>query len=361
MEFDQSRIEQKQKSLAVKLCQLPCFHLLKVANISVIDSGLSQPSFHVKYENKAYFAKYLDANSIEPLASQLAATHGISPKLIYVGYNWLITEFIAGEGLDTSIQSEDEKLAVMLTLLARCHSIGDLSQNKPQHLNSDIDHQNLSSVISRSVHQMSKLPFIPNLDIPSTVNLLLQNIVLNASQEQALKSLLNILQNNLANTSKIVAISQPVFCHGDANFSNVIQLENNTKSSIDLYKLIDFECACLASIEYDLAMLMAVNDIDSGKIEIIKSLYQQAFISINQYEKPLKIVDNLVSKAQDIVEISTSLVTCYLDLSLIINALWYISKYQSRKQSKYKKLAEKQLRLLADKHQQANIVLDEMR
>tara|TARA_R110000744_G_scaffold107699_3_gene204246 strand:- start:4848 stop:5921 length:1074 start_codon:yes stop_codon:yes gene_type:complete len=357
LKFDQSIIDQQQHSLALELCHLPCFNQLKVDGIRHIDAGLSNPCFHVSYENKSLFAKYLTANSIEPFVSQLAASKEIAPKLVYVGHNWLITEFITGQGLEKSDQSEDEKIAIVIALLTRCHSILDLSISK----NSYSNHQELAQKILITDVNVQKQSYIPNLDISATINQLLQKTKLSVAQDKALQFLLNILQKNLVNTTKLVSNLPLVLCHGDTNFSNVIQLKNDDTSAEPLYKLIDFECACIAPIEYELAMLMAVNNIGAGKVELIKSFYQQAIISKNLQNKPLDIVDNLASEAQGTYKISNNVVTCYLDFSLLINGLWYMVEYQRRKQLKYKNLAIKQLSILAIRYPQANIVLDEMR
>jgi thiamine kinase-like enzyme len=357
--FDQAIVDPQQQSLALKLSHLPCFNL-KADNISVINTGLSQPCFQVNYDNKTYFAKYLIADSIEPLASQFASRAGISPKLIYVGQNWLITEFIAGQGLDNGKQREEEKLAITIALLARCHSIA-LSSTSSKSESSHINNQNLTQKISLTDDQLSKQSYLPNLDISATIKQLLQNIVLSSTQHQALKSLVNVFQQNLAETDKIVQHTRHVFCHGDANYSNVIALKNVTKNPESLYKIIDFECACIAPIEYDLAMLMAVNSIDSSKVEMITSLYQQALTRLNQQKKLTDIVDNLTENTEKNDGISPALVTCYYDLSILINGLWYLSQYQKRKLIKYKILSIKQLMLLAIRHPQVNRLLDEMR
>ena len=357
MKFDQAIIDPHQQSLALKLSHLPCFNL-KVDNISVINAGLSQPCFQVNHEDKTYFAKYLIANSIEPLASQLAARDGISPKLIYVGQNWLITEFIEGQGLDNSNQSEEEKLAVTIALLVRCHNIA-LSSSKSESNHSN--HQNLTQKISLTDNQRSKKSYLQNLDISATIKQLLQNIALSSTQHQALKFLVNVFQQNLAETHEILQYTRQVFCHGDANYSNIIALKNETANSENLYKIIDFECACIAPIAYDLAMLMAVNSIDSSKVEMITSLYQQALTRLNQQKKLTDIVDNLAENTEKNDDISLGLVTCYYDFSLLINSLWYLSQYQERKLIKYKILSVKQLMLLATRYPQVNRVLDEMR
>jgi len=357
--FEQAIIDQEQQSLALKLSHLACFNL-KVDNISVINAGLSQPCFQVNYENKTYFAKYLIADSIEPLASQLAARDKISPKLIYVGQNWLITEFIAGKGLDNGKQSEEEKLAVTIALLARCHNIA-LSSTSSKSESSQSNHQNLAEKISLTDDQLSKQSYLPSLDISTTIEQLLQNIVLSSTQHQALKSLVNVFQQKLAEAHQIVQHTRQVFCHGDANYSNVIALKNETKNPESLYKIIDFECACIAPIEYDLAMLMAVNSIDSSQVEMITSCYQQALTRLNQQQKLTKIIDKLTEITQENSNVSPLLVMCYFDFSLLINSLWYLSQYQGRKLIKYKILSIKQLMLLAIRHPQVNRLLDEMR
>ena len=357
LKFDQSILDQQQQSLVRELCHLPCFNQLKIDGIRRIDTGLSNACFHVSYENKSLFAKHLTANSIEPLASELAASNGIAPKLVYVGHNWLITEFITGQGLDKSDQSEDEKIAIVLALLARCHSIFDVNLSHHSHGT----HQVFAQKILLSDLNLPKKPSIPNLDTSATIKQLLQKAELSVAQDNALHVLLTLLEKSLADTIKIVSNRQQVLCHGDTNFSNVIQRVNDDKSAKPIYQLIDFECACIAPIEYDLAMLMAVNHINANKVERIKLLYQQALISLNLQKNPLDIVENLASKVQDTFEISVKLVTCYLNLSFLINALWYLAEYQSRKQLKYKKLAEKQLNILAIRYPQANIILNEMR
>lgn len=355
MSFEHSiitQLDEKQQSLALKLCLLPCFTQHQIDSIRVINLGLSQPCFEVKYDDKYYFAKYLVASSIEPLASHLAASHGLSPKQVYLGHNWLISEFIAGEGLEQCLQTEDEKLVVLLALLARCHRI-------PYDIT---DHNYyLAPKVAQNSTNHSTQHSLPKLDIAAIIWQLWQNTTLSVSQTQVLEPLLNLLQQNLTNVMGKMPIIKAVFCHGDANFSNVIQGESKIKNAGNLYQLIDFECACIAPIEYDLAMLMAVNSIASSKIAMIKRGYQQALISLNQAKKPREIVDNLTTKLEVVASISPCLVTCYLDLSLLINGLWYLSQYQSRQQLKYKTLAIKQLTALAQRYPQARFVVDEMR
>ena len=348
-----------QQVLIQKLCQLPCFKYIKAADIKAIDDGLSQPCFCVTYKNNFYFAKYLGLNSIEATVAQLAAIQGISPDLIYVGHNWLITEFIVGEGLNTAIKSEDEKLSIMLALLSRCHSIA-YKQLKAPYL--PLEHSNKTVALNSSNDDQKTTKFeIPTLDILTTINSLLASLASNDAFKNRLLSLLSVLQHNLDQVANNVLISEPVLCHGDANFSNVMRVKNRDNSATDLYQLIDFECACIAPREFDIAMLLAVNEIERSKISTINLLDLQSENSdIKSGNEPL-IVDNLVINGQKKVSYSISMVTCYYDLSIIVNCLWYLSEYQSNKQENYNRLAINQMSLLADYYSQAITILDKMR
>jgi len=346
--FKQSIMDEQHQELAQKLCRLPCFEQLTLASIRVLEAGLSQPCFHVQHQGKTYFAKYLVTSSVEPFASQLAARAGIAPKLRYVGDNWLITEFIVGEGLDISARSVDEQLTTTLALLVRCHSI-DLQADKG------------ADALSVTASDAKSLP-LPTLDCTSIIRQLFQETQLSAAQAPVLKALFTLFQQNLANIADSERNTHQVFCHGDANFSNVIFAENNMitpeKSSA---LLVDFECACIAPVAFDLAMLMAINGLTVDKAAMINTLYQQAFIRLNQPEKPQEIVDNITDEAQNEVTDTLSLVTCYYDLSCLINVLWYMSQFQRRKLITYKKMAVQQLMLLAVRYPSTNMVINEMR
>ncbi|MFT5814204.1 MAG: thiamine kinase-like enzyme [Psychroserpens sp.] len=345
MTFDYTLNSLTDEQLLHRLRYLPCFAKHTVNNISVIEAGLSQASFHVECEGKSYFAKYLVDNSIEPQVSQLAAAHGFSPKVFYAEQPWLITEFIAGQGLEKSKQLEDEKLLITMSLLIQCHAISICDE--------DIKGQTVSLAI-------------PTLDIPTIISQLLQQLQLSKAQVQALKSLIYLFQQNLIKAHSNVDNTKLVLCHGDANFSNVITTNISHLTGADKgikigYQLVDFECARIAPPEYDLAMLMAVNDIDFSKAAMINTLYQQMNKSLN---KTANIVDNVNEHTNKTFETTNNplfLVTCYYDFSFLINALWYFERYQRQQLVKYKILAIKQLMSLAIRHPQANIVLDEMR
>lgn len=349
----------QQQTLRQMLCQLPCFKKLKVTDINEINTGLSQPCFRVEYENNFYFAKYVNSNSTEAMASQIAANYKISPHVVYVGNNWLITEFIVGEGLDTAIQSVVDKLITMLTLLSRCHCIDYASQYNALEPLANL--QTTNHLNPESVDQKTTKIEIPTLDIANTISELFENITGNDVLLNNLLSLSNVLQQNLKNVNITLGSIEQVFCHGDANFSNAMQLKYPQLNSVAVHKLIDFECACIAPVDFDLAMLMAVNEIERAKVTVMIDQYYAINKSHLAANNIANIVDNSLPNKQNMAIPSTVMVTCYYDLSILINCLWYLSKFQDSSQEIYKNLAKKQIMLLPTCHPQVNNILDEMR
>ena len=359
-------VKEPYKRLVNELCLLPCFAQQIIQNVTSLETGLSQPCFRVHTNKHDYFAKYLANSGAELVANKLAAEFGIAPKLIYGAGQWLITDFITGELLVDCHLSEDEKLATTLALLAQCHRLTKSSINRQ---------------IGQQSSSHNNALTIPYLAIEDTLAQLFQALLPQqplSTNEQLLLSQLNRLMaiakpvlQELAQTRTEVGHSNEVFCHGDANFTNVIKLANATKADDELqYQLIDFECACIAPIEYDIAMLMAVNEIESNKIAQVIALYSQhnaqqilrqqsgPLMSKNHADKAVKIVDNLPDMTKNMDNICKHLVTRYYCLSLIINGLWYLLQYQQRNEEKYKKLANKQFLLLANRYPETYIVID---
>ena len=104
-------------------------------------------------------------------------------------------------------------------------------------------------------------------------------------------SLSKVLQQNLTNVNITLGSIEQVLCHGDANFSNAMQLKYPQLNSVAVHKLIDFECACIAPADFDLAMLMAVNEIERAEIALINDQY----ISINQAHLALSTIHSSIS------------------------------------------------------------------
>lgn len=352
---------------------LPCFKDQLVENVTVINTGLSQPCFHVKCADNEYCAKHLVndhhiSDSNELLANQLISEQGVSAKLIYAENNWLVTEFISGELLLNCPLNEDEKLNVTLFLLAQCHRIS-------------YKQSSLTSVKQE----------IPQLNIKETITELIKCCQFIPSQA---KKLLEITTTTLQEINQIITTAghlQPdVFCHGDANFSNIIETkkieEISIKGSTSLnstninsmshimkstpgisnthYKLIDFECACIAPAEYDIAMMMAVNEIDLSMLEIVSRFYvkhrlskQHCYQSLPHFIKTGQTTHNSLDSDLEYNVLSIKLVTRYYYMSLLINALWYFSQYRQSKEKKYKTLAQQQFIVLSKHYTSVEFII----
>ncbi len=347
-------IEQEYQHLAPKLCQLACFENLKLSNITTIKSGLSQPCFHVEYDDKHYFAKYIPANSIELLVSQIAADSTLAPSVVFINESWLITQFLSNNSLDELTLPETEKITITLTLLTRLHSIELNGPGMPLAMQNDKS--------EKLIEQCAlKRAGIPKLDITLVINDLLNQIECTEDLAYSLQQLSKQLLFNLETSLKLLPELASVLCHGDANFSNVLQVKTDSKNPLKAYQLIDFECAQLAPFTYDIAMLMAVNDIELTQADFILSEYKRLISSQNQADKTSKIVDNLEGNGCHSHKNEVELVTRYYDLSILINVLWYFIEYQHKGQLNYRELAQKQLMLIKTRYDQVNLILNQMR
>lgn len=242
------------------LSALPCF--TQVDSISIIASGLSQHCFKVTADNKVYFAKTI-SNDTEVSVTEYSGKSGLSPNLIYHDKQWLITNFIDASNIAQSTLKTDDKINHAMKLMVQCHQLNI----KPAELSAK--------------------------DI---INSLINNSYYPKSQKVALSQLAELIIEPLSISRKGVC------CHGDLNFSNILMTQAQHTW------LIDYECACTAPVEYDLAMFTAVNNLDSDEITII----------IEQYE------------IQSSVSVDPLLLNHYLLFCYFINALWYFNAYHEK-------------------------------
>lgn len=258
--------------MAPPLSTLACFN--HIETIVPIVAGLSSQCFQVHADNKNFFAKQI-TTATESIVSRHAASLQISPKVIYHDQHWLITQFIDAENLSLCQQTIDEKIIIAIKLMAQCHQI----TAKPVEL-------------------------IPK----SIAHTLINKMHFSSLQQTELLQVANQL------ISKIEHPINPVCCHGDLNFSNVL---------ISLKKeayLVDYECACTAAAEYDLAMFIAVNNLAKDKVTTILEHY----------------------KTHSFVDINLPLLNHYLLLCYFINGLWYMDAYNKTDLSKFARLAKQQ-------------------
>lgn len=249
--------------MAEQLRTLACFS--NIDTIVPITAGLSSQCYQVNADNKVFFAKRTTANETE--VTLIAAEQGVCPNVIYHDQQWLVSQFITGESLVKNQKNVNENIVVAIQLMAQCHQLNA----KPSEL---------------------------------AVNTLAQTLIkqkhFSIKQQTELAQVAGQLISPLNSTKNLVC------CHGDVNFSNIL-IDQSKKAW-----LVDYECACLAPIEYDLAMFIAVNNIAKGKINAIIERY------ISEQ-----------SKKHSLATIDPALLQHYLMFCYFINGLWYFNQYQS--------------------------------
>lgn len=252
-----------------QLCEmiktLPCFVALNnqsSLNIKRIEAGQSSLCFEVKHNDKRYFVKYgynLSFFENELKTSKAASHIALSPKVIYAANGWLVNEFVCGETLDRSHTSTPYKIGVSLDLMKQCHSL---------------------QVV------------LPLLNITKIITHIANNSCFSNDQKDHIQALLCKLPTEFGNNY--------VVCHSDINFSNIIM--TNSKAW-----LIDFECACLAEKEFEIAMFFAIN-----------------LLTVDEQNYALKLYQTLNPHAA----INMKSLNTYLLYSYLLNGLWYIEKIE---------------------------------
>lgn len=264
------------------LKQLPCFKYIE--QVESINTGLSQASYKISADGQLFYAKYIEHHDCndELTTSKVTALQQLSPAVFHHQKHWLITMYIEGKTLFESSTPLTEKLDHVITLMSQYHQL-------------NFPHKEL---------------------VPSEViDLLLETseLIYTPSQLTTLQQLKHYLQKSLSGKA------DKVCCHGDMNFSNIL-LDNTQKSW-----LIDFECCCLAHAEFDIAMCIAINNLDSHTTTSMLQNYQQ----LNPESS-----------------ICRQRLNYYLVFSHVINALWFdkkASKIEDKAQVElYKALAHKQ-------------------
>ena len=262
------------------LKSLPCFTEIKA--ISLLANGLSQTSLKVTTAAQVFFAKKLNEESASTeiscallcarvhstRTSELGRWKKLSPQVIYHDQQWLVTEFINGIALADSHLKNNIKISTALTLMAKLHQLP-------------------TAVAMQSINQLNTTLSVKRLLTNPIPFIAKHSYFLDKATKSLSASITNLI---------ITAKSPSVLCHGDINFTNI--LLDDEKSSW----LIDFECAHLAPVEFDLAMFIAVNNIADCKIAEI----------VNDYGK-------LVPTYQPNLE----LLNYYILYSFYINGLWF--------------------------------------
>ncbi|MBL0709929.1 MAG: phosphotransferase [Colwellia sp.] len=287
------------------LATLTCFN--RVESISAIATGLSQKCYKVNADNNVYFAKTIHGKTEINIALK-AAEQGFSPAIFYYDENWLVTTFIKGASENKNLalasiyscsvkdnnKGNEKKITLALQLMSKCHQLNV----RPEKLNPEklirelIDQSNFLPKKKKELLRVAESILAP---LNTTTNTIVNNTTVN---------------NTTVNL---------VCCHGDLNFSNVLVVEQKATW------LVDYECACLAPAEYDLAMFIAVNNIEQDQVLSIIKYYQQ----------------------QNIVTIDHQLLDAYQLFCYFINGLWYFNKNKVKKNKLQNQREDKQLLTLA--------------
>lgn len=261
---------------------LPCFST--IVAFELLADGMSHTCVKVTTTEQVFLAKKLNFTTArtETFAALTCAKQDLSPRVIYHDEQWLVTEFISGTTLAKAELKRSEQISIAVTLMKKLHQLPILKNNRS----------------------------IPTLNTTKSIESLIPNSALsNAYKRLTLVKLTKLLTNEI-NVQIASLKASNVICHGDINFSNILigSINDAYGSSANLARkkapwLIDFECAHLAPVEYDLAMFIAVNNIPFNNIE--------------------EVVENYMTLAPSF-QVHERLLAYYILYSYFINGLWYL-------------------------------------
>lgn len=316
----------ENNALIESIVNHPFFSSFDNTNITQLDKGLSHLCFKVVTTSASYFVKVSESKALsvkDELALLTAVSEAnLSPSVFYCDKQWLITEFIEGETLfELDIPLKD-KIDRAVILMADFHWLS-YGQLKP--LANQVKQSNASNV---------------PLNISEIIESMINEGDFTKQQRQLFASLYaSVKQDMPLNTS----VDGQLFCHGDINFNNILCDKVNNKSY-----LIDFDCTCLAEPAFDLAMMIAVNELpveqSKQSITTLITQYQDAI-----HQKKISSVglssETQISRVVNIVP-TDEVVTRYLMFCYLINGLWYLSNNVKTGNSTYRRLAKSQFTLL---------------
>ena len=265
-----------QAALLLKtLSALPCF--TQVTKVTAIRGGLSHDCFKVEADNNYFFAKKItgDQRKNELILAKVAALNDLSPSVYYHDEQWVISHYIENENLAEKEIPLRDKITISIGLMMKFHQ---LSTSYPHQINTNV------------VNTLNIMDTIKDLFPPNNQLTLMAELI---KYGREIEAFISEEMHNKTNNR--------VCCHSDINFSNILsgKISENKEDAW----LIDFEYACFAPAEFDLAMFIAVNSIP-------KTLTN---ISINLYEQQAK------------VSVNKKLLNFYILFCHLINGLWYFN------------------------------------
>jgi thiamine kinase-like enzyme len=286
------------------LSTLPCFN--KIKKITPISGGLSHDCFKVEADNTCFFAKNITGAQLknEVLLAQISSTERLSPNIYYSSEQWIISDFIEGGNLAISGIPLIDKISMSIALMTKFHQI---SLYHPEEVN------------GQTINTLSITDTISGLFHPKNSPILISEVT-------------KIARNIEVLVKKSVNKSKPVCCHSDLNFSNVLT-DNNTSAW-----LIDFEYACFAPVEFDLAMLITINNIPTNAISTVINLYE------------LQVGSQINNKS----------LQHYILFCFLINGLWYFNRSLDEVLSLEAKAQQQMIKLATEQWQAFDILYNKL-
>lgn len=241
--------------------------------------GLSQTCWFIETFNEQFVIKsFNNRNSLdkEKAVFQSLSDQNFIPKLLKQQQSYLLMPRVGEKTLADAPFNKEVKISIIAKLAAQFHFSW---QDK---------------VIPAVIKPLSLL---------SLVHGLVKEARFSASNENHLFQQVHQLVNHVEKLQS--GAFNPVVCHGDLNLANVLISEKQQW-------LIDFESVSFMPIEYDLAMLLAVNEYSIDNMDNVVNAYQQA-----------------VGPAGNNIILNKELIWFYYQLTLLINGCWYLAEHKT--------------------------------
>lgn len=263
-----------------------------------ITEGLSQQCFRIELKPLSVTEKsqhliakvfeHFDGFNKEKHVLNALSRTNLSAKLIkqasFDQHHILLMEQLPGETLSNSPLAIDDKIQLTCQLMANFHlQLTESLLHGTRDLHTPVHSLNFNDIFT-SLVSTAQLATHSEREISAFIKHCLSNL------------------EKLNGTDK----KNTMICHGDLNFSNVIVEHKSAR-------VIDFEAISLMPIEYDIAMMLAVNELPCSYITHACVSYSNA------------ANDNLPVNA-----LNQQLVEAFYPIALLINGLWYLSEHHKR-------------------------------
>ena len=288
-----------------------------------------------------YIAKRFSDKStakLEMLIQQHLSDQGLAPKVIVLEGHWLVSEYIDRPLLSQLAISEAEQVSIATAALAKFHCA----------LKYELSDSDNKGLLTSEINRLDLLQVLNDLSVSfyAENDCLAENEKLKSDESKTDQELIanaiscvKALKCHASNKHNLTII------HGDLNYSNL--LITQSENSDDL-AIIDFESVAIASVEYDLGMLMAINNVPLELSELAITSYLNNLTTTNKTLSKTSVERT----SETTPKITLEPVTRYAFVSSVINWLWFLG--QAEGQVKEKSKPDQQHRYLLMAKQQKN-------